>query len=173
MVWFERKGGIHLGAVRSEGPKKVTLVDERGETLSPERRAILRTILTDYGQRGEVTAALLKQISTPALDLRVVVHGHDVDFAGWYREGGNQACPVLFGAAPDKRRFLLVVLAGCAAGDGHGRNRVDGPGKRPNRLAVVGLPKTHRLVGPAGEQHGSVGRKGDTAHRAGMPGKDA
>lgn len=75
------------------------------------RRSMLRSLLTSYGQRGEVTATLLRQISTPELSLRVVVHGHDIDPDGWYTESGNQACPVLFGAAPENRRYLLVDLA--------------------------------------------------------------
>lgn len=74
------------------------------------RRSVLRSLLTSYGQRGETTAALLRQLSSPALDLRVVVHGHDVDLSGFYVEHGNQACPVLFGAAPAQRRYLVVEL---------------------------------------------------------------
>ncbi len=74
------------------------------------RRAILRSLLTSYAQRGETTAALLQKISRPGLELRVVVHGHDVDLDGWYTEHGNQACPVLFGAAPAQRRYLVVEL---------------------------------------------------------------
>ena len=86
------------------------LVDPRDEP-ELERRAMLRSLLTSYGQPGEVTARLLRQVSAPGLDLRVVVHGHDVDLDGWYTEHGNQACPVLFGAAPAYRRYLLVDLA--------------------------------------------------------------
>lgn len=74
------------------------------------RRSILRSLLTSYGQRGETTAALLRQLSSPELELRVVVHGHDVDLGGWYVEHGNQACPVLFGAVPALRRYLLIDL---------------------------------------------------------------
>lgn len=74
------------------------------------RRSILRSLLTSYGQRGETTAALLRQISTAELELRVVVHGHDVDLDGWYTEHGNQACPILFGAEPARRRYLWVDL---------------------------------------------------------------
>jgi len=74
------------------------------------RRSILRSLLTSYGQRGETTATLLRQLSSPGLELNVVVHGHDVDLGGWYVEHGNQACPVLFGAAPRQRRYLLVDL---------------------------------------------------------------
>jgi hypothetical protein len=75
------------------------------------RRSMLRSLLTSYGQRGETTAAMLRQISTPELELRVVVHGHDIDLDGWYTEHGNQACPVLFGAVPEQRRYLVVDLA--------------------------------------------------------------
>lgn len=75
------------------------------------RHAMLRSILTSYGQPGATTAKLLRQLSTPELDLQVVVHGHDVDLDGWYTEFGNQACPVLFGAAPAQRSYVLVDLA--------------------------------------------------------------
>ncbi len=75
------------------------------------RRSLLRSLLTSYGQPGETTATVLRQLSGPALELRVVVHGHDVDLGGWYTKHGNQACPVLFGAAPAQRRYLVVDLA--------------------------------------------------------------
>jgi hypothetical protein len=74
------------------------------------QRSMLGTLLTSYGQQGEITATLLRQLSRPELELRVVVHGHDVDLDGWYTEHGNQACPVLFGAPPAKRRYLVVDL---------------------------------------------------------------
>jgi len=76
----------------------------------PELRPILRAMMSCYGQPGEVTAELLEQLSRPGLELRVVVHGHDVDPQGWYTEHGNQACPVLFGAPPQCRRYLLLEL---------------------------------------------------------------
>ena len=76
----------------------------------PARGAMLRALLTSYGQSGPVTERMLRQISRPDLDLRVVVHGHDVDLDGWYTEGGNQACPVLFGAPPRNRRYIVVDL---------------------------------------------------------------
>ena len=74
------------------------------------RASMLRALLTSYGQSGDVTERMLRQISRPELDLRVVVHGHDVDLDGWYTEGGNQACPVLFGAPPRNRRYLVLDL---------------------------------------------------------------
>lgn len=84
-------------------------VDPEDEPML-ERRGMLRSLLTSYGQPGTVTDRLLRQLSRPGLDLRVVVHGHDVDLGGWYTEHGNQACPVLFGAPPAKRRYLVVDL---------------------------------------------------------------
>jgi hypothetical protein len=87
------------------------LIEPDDDEPSAARRAILRSLLTSYGQRGDVTERMLQQISRPGLDLRVVVHGHDVDLDGWYVEHGNQACPVLFGATPAKRRYLVIDLA--------------------------------------------------------------
>lgn len=73
---------------------------------------LLRTLLTDYGQRGEVTARMLAQVSASSgLDLRVVVHGHDRDESGIFVEGGNQVCPVIFGARRALERCLVVDLA--------------------------------------------------------------
>jgi hypothetical protein len=95
--------------------EQITSLDELGDidpTDEPEltRRSMLRTLLTSYGQPCETTATLLRQLSRPGLELRVVVHGHDVDLDGWYTEHGNQACPVLFGAPPANRRYLVVDL---------------------------------------------------------------
>lgn len=95
--------------------EQITSLDELGR-IDPSdepdlaRRSMLRTLLTSYGQPGETSAKLLRQLSRPELELRVVVHGHDVDLDGWYTEHGNQACPVLFGAPPAKRRYLVVDL---------------------------------------------------------------
>lgn len=86
------------------------IIDPQDEPLLT-RRSILRSLLTSYGQLGETTDRMLKQISRPGLELRVVVHGHDVDLDGWYTVHGNQACPVLFGAPPAKRRYLVLDLA--------------------------------------------------------------
>lgn len=78
-----------------------------------EKRAALRSLLTSYGQPGEVSDRMLAQLSaSSSLDLKVVVHGHDIDIGGFYTESGNQACPVLFGALPAHKRYLLVDLGG-------------------------------------------------------------
>jgi len=41
----------------------------------------------------------------------MLLHGHDRDRGGWFVEGGNQGCPVLFGAPPAEKRFLRLDLA--------------------------------------------------------------
>jgi len=71
----------------------------------------LRSILTSYGQRADVTATLLAKISRPRLRLSVVVHGHDRDDDGFFAEGGNQACPCIFGAPRANKRYLMLDLA--------------------------------------------------------------
>lgn len=77
---------------------------------SPEQRRILRGLLRCYGQSHEETAQLLAQLSTPQLELSVVVHGHDKDEEGWFIEGENQLCPVIFGAPRSAKRYLEVDL---------------------------------------------------------------
>lgn len=94
-------------------------------------RRLLRTVLTSYGQQGEVTARLLRQISPPGLPLRVVLHGHDRDENGWFTEGDNQGCPVLFGALRAHKRYVLLDLGAAYASvhalrDGHEIRRLYG-----------------------------------------------
>lgn len=85
----------------------IALADEP----DPRKREILHSLLTDYGQRGEVTARMLSSISRPELALHMVVHGHDRDESGLFVEGGNQVCPVIFGAPVELERCLVVDLA--------------------------------------------------------------
>ncbi len=40
----------------------------------------------------------------------MVIHGHDRDVGGYFTEGGNQACPVLFGAPRSAKRYLRLDL---------------------------------------------------------------
>jgi len=82
--------------------------------LVPEREydvRVLRSILTSYGQRADVTARLLAKISRPDLRLSLVVHGHDRDETGFFAEGGNQVCPCIFGAPRENKRYLMLDLA--------------------------------------------------------------
>jgi hypothetical protein len=57
--------------------------------------------------------------------LRLVVHGKDLDEAGYFAEGGNQACPVVFGAPRENKRFLLLDLAASYRGVADFRDGVE------------------------------------------------
>lgn len=75
------------------------------------QNAILQSCLNSYGQSSEVTARFLAAISDcTGFDLYVVIHGHDRDEAGWFAEGGNQLCPVIFGAPQHQKRYLELDL---------------------------------------------------------------
>lgn len=87
-----------------EGP---LVADDRG----PRARAV-NELLWSYGQPGDVAARFLARASEETgLSLRVVVHGHDRDPAGWFVEGENQVQPVLFGALQANKRYLWLDLA--------------------------------------------------------------
>lgn len=74
--------------------------------------AVLRTFLTSYGQQPQVTARLLRTLSAEVgFDLAVVIHGHDRDLEGWFCEGLNQLCPVIFGAPRHNKRYVELDLA--------------------------------------------------------------
>lgn len=75
------------------------------------QRRVLATFLTSYGQRSDVTARLLHRLSAAGTPLTFVVHGHDRDESGWFIEGDNQACPVIFGAPRTHKRLLCLDLA--------------------------------------------------------------
>lgn len=77
---------------------------------------ILRGLLFAYGQRRETTEKLLAQLSgvgsgQSLRPLRVVLHGHDRAENGIFREGGNQVCPVIFGAHRHEKRYVELDLA--------------------------------------------------------------
>jgi predicted phosphodiesterase len=73
-------------------------------------RRILRSFLWAYGQPREVTERLLATVSRAGTAVRMVLHGHDKDPSGWFTEGGNQGCPVIFGAPRERRRCVLLDL---------------------------------------------------------------
>lgn len=76
------------------------------------RARAINELLWSYGQPREVAERLLSRMSAETrLSLRVVVHGHDRDPAGWFIEGGNQVQPVIFGARDWNKRFLWLDLA--------------------------------------------------------------
>jgi len=113
----------------------------RSNDLSPDLReasardaALLSTVLRSYGQKPEDTQQMLRSVgSRLGLDLRVVVHGHDRDEAGFFVEGENQLCTVLFGAPDANKRYLVLdlgraVLDRRSLPDGHEIRRLYGEG---------------------------------------------
>jgi len=75
-------------------------------------RIVLRSLLTSYGQPNDVCEKMLAQVSeSSGLSLGVVVHGHDRDPSGFFREGDHQVVPVIFGAPKDKKRYARLDLA--------------------------------------------------------------
>jgi predicted phosphodiesterase len=72
---------------------------------------IVTSFLTSYGQPPEVTERLLATVRKSVPGIHLVVHGHDRDVAGYFTEGGNQVCPVLFGAPRANKRYLRLDLA--------------------------------------------------------------
>jgi hypothetical protein len=79
--------------------------------MSPSQARMLRALLTSYGQPEAECRAMLGNVSRAAgLDLRVLVHGHDRDENGFFHEGGNQVCPVIFGAARADKRYVRLDL---------------------------------------------------------------
>jgi hypothetical protein len=80
--------------------------------MSGEVARMLRSLLTAYGQPDGVCKQMLANVSKAAgIELRVVVHGHDRDDRGFFREGTAQLCPVIFGASRDKKRYVRVDLS--------------------------------------------------------------
>jgi len=73
--------------------------------------ALLRDLLTSYGQQPDVVARMLAQVSTPAERYRVLVHGHDRDEAGFYVDGAEALGLCIFGAPRANKRCLWADLA--------------------------------------------------------------
>lgn len=94
---------------------RLRAVEELDAIELPPREArhweLLTPLLTSYGQAREVTERLLAVVGKVVPGVRMVIHGHDRDPAGWFTEGGNQGCPVLFGAPRGAKRFLRLDLA--------------------------------------------------------------
>ncbi len=77
----------------------------------PEHWRLLHSLLTSYGQQREETERLLRVVRASVPGVRLVVHGHDRDPAGYFTEGGNQLCLVAFGAPRAHKRYLRLDLA--------------------------------------------------------------
>jgi hypothetical protein len=93
------------------------LDDLNGIDLSPEKNDayqshLLDTFLGSYGQSADVTARLLARLSSQGTPLSLVIHGHDRDESGYFTEGGNQLCPVIFGAPRENKRYVVLQLDG-------------------------------------------------------------
>ncbi len=107
------------GAFMSHGSPNDSLEDPRELDriqLPPPKhderaRAILLGLLNAYGQRPQVTARMLEQVSRGQPRQRFVVHGHDRDEAGWFRYHPQQLCVVCFGAPRHARRYLQLDLS--------------------------------------------------------------
>jgi predicted phosphodiesterase len=73
---------------------------------------VMQGLMVYYGQYGDVMARLLETVSkTSGCQVNLHVHGHERDPEGFFTEAGNQVCPVIFGAAPKKKRYLLLNLS--------------------------------------------------------------
>jgi exoribonuclease II len=51
VVWFERRSSLCLGAVKRESPKKLTLIDEEGDTTRIQRGRVLVTLDSRVGAK--------------------------------------------------------------------------------------------------------------------------
>lgn len=87
-------------------------LDLKGNGHTREQQLVMASFLRAYGQPRDRTEALLAQLrASSGLDLRVVVHGHDRSEDGLFYEGGNQVCPVIFGAYREHKRYVCLDLA--------------------------------------------------------------
>lgn len=93
---------------RLEDLDAIRLPPDRADRYSHD---LLDTFLTSYGQRADVTDRLVQTVSASGTEVFLVVHGHDRDEAGYFTEGGNQVCPVIFGAPRPNKRYLCLDLA--------------------------------------------------------------
>lgn len=77
------------------------------------RRHLLDTFTRSYGQSEAVVERLLAAVSATAVPVKLVIHGHDRDEAGYFVASGSRVlCPVLFGAPRGEKRYVQLDLAG-------------------------------------------------------------
>ena len=60
LVWFERRSALCLGAVKRESPKKLTLIDEEGDTTRIQRGRVLASLAAQVP--GKKVAPALAQL---------------------------------------------------------------------------------------------------------------
>jgi hypothetical protein len=86
----------------------IDLPPARGDAYGVD---VLRGWLFAYGQPRDKTERLLAVARRDTgFPLSFVVHGHDRDEGGFFVEGGNQICPVIFGAPRANKRCLVLDL---------------------------------------------------------------
>lgn len=87
--------------------------------MTSAQRGTVRSLLTSCGQPDAVAKEMLANVSRGlGFDVRVLVHGHDRDEAGFFREGSHQLCPCLFGAPRANKRYVHLDL-GARYGDAY------------------------------------------------------
>jgi hypothetical protein len=88
---------------------RIAIPPVREDAVGP---VILRSWLNAYGQPRAITDRLLTTVSRGAgTRIAFVIHGHDRAEEGWFVEGGNQLCPVIFGAPRANKRYVLLDLS--------------------------------------------------------------
>ena len=98
----------------SPDPGLFALADLDRVRVPPEterEHALIASVVQAYGQPGPAAADVLARASQDAGHaLTMIVHGHDRDEVGWFTEGGNQLCPVIFGAPRAQKRYVRLDL---------------------------------------------------------------
>ncbi len=87
--------------------------------MTPAQRTMMRSLLTSYGQTNEAARTMLTNVSRSLpFDVGVLIHGHDRDEQGFFREGEHQLCPCIFGAPRGNKRYVRLDLS-ARYGDAH------------------------------------------------------
>ncbi len=73
-------------------------------------RSLVMALTTAYGQPREVIERFLAAASREGPAQRFVIHGHDRAEEGFFVEGENQLCPVIFGAPRENKRCVVLDL---------------------------------------------------------------
>jgi hypothetical protein len=107
------------GVLLTHGAPDESLVDLRAlddvpldvAKMTTEQRLMTRALLTSYGQTDAVATAMLSNVSRGlGFDVTALVHGHDREESGFFREGKHQLCPCIFGAPAKSKRYVRLDL---------------------------------------------------------------
>lgn len=107
------------GVLMTHGAPDEGLVDLRAldgtpldiQAMSEPQRQATRALLTSYGQPDYVARRMLSNVSSAlGFELGVILHGHDRDESGVFREGEHQVCPCIFGAPRLDKRYVRLDL---------------------------------------------------------------